>query len=145
MGTVVMDRAGKLAVGVTTSGTPFKAPGRVGDSPILGAGLYVDQEVGGAVATGVGEEAMRVCASFQVVDLMRRGAEPAEACLGALERLLHAHCGAREKQLALAALRVDGVPGGAALQAGFAYAYFDGRENALVDVVPMLCRRKETE
>jgi len=134
MGTVAIDQRGQLAVGVTTSGTPFKQPGRVGDSPILGAGLYCDQGVGAALATGVGEEAMRICATFLVVELMRRGEEPESACRHTLDRLLKTYPPAAQKQLGLAALRTDGIPGGASLKPGFAYAYFDGKENRLFPV-----------
>jgi N4-(beta-N-acetylglucosaminyl)-L-asparaginase len=138
MGTIAIDQRGELSVGVTTSGTGFKAPGRVGDSPILGAGLYGEQSVGGALATGVGEEAMRVCATFRVVEFMRQGVDPTEACRRTLEHLLQAHPATRGKQLALAALRIDGVPGGACLNPGFAYPYFDGNENRLVAVTPIV-------
>jgi len=138
MGIIAIDQRGELAVGVTTSGSPFKLPGRVGDSPILGAGLYADQNVGGAVATGVGEEAMRVCATFLVVELMRHGTAPEAACRETLERLLLVNPEARRKQLALAALRVDGAHGGACLQAGFAYPYFNGQTNRLIDVIPLV-------
>jgi N4-(beta-N-acetylglucosaminyl)-L-asparaginase len=138
MATIAIDRRGQMAGGVTTSGTGFKLPGRVGDSAIIGAGLYVDQEVGGAAAPGVGEEAMRVCASLRVVELMRQGEQPEAACRGALERLINANPELGSKQLALAALRADGVPGGASLRPGFGYAFFDGKENRLVEVAPIL-------
>ena len=138
MGTIAIDRQGRLGVGVTTSGTGFKFPGRVGDSPIPGAGLYCQAGVGGAMATGIGEEAMRVCATFLVVELMRGGAEPEEACRQALLRLraLHAvNAQIAGRQLCLAALRVDGAAGGAGLnRPGFAYAHFDGAENRLIEV-----------
>lgn len=134
MATIVIDSKGQLIGGVTTSGTAWKLSGRVGDSAILGGGIYVDQEVGGACATGVGEEAMRVCASFLVVELMRAGREPVQACEETLRRLQRANPALGEKQLGLAALRRDGAPGGASLRPGFAYAYFDGEENRLVSV-----------
>jgi len=137
MATIAMDRRGQLAGGVTTSGTPFKLPGRVGDSAIIGAGLYVDQEVGGAAATGVGEEAMRVCASFLVVAMMGQGREAREACELTLRRLIAANPELGSKQLSLAALRADGQPGGASLRPGFAYAFYDGEENRLVEVEPV--------
>jgi isoaspartyl peptidase/L-asparaginase-like protein (Ntn-hydrolase superfamily) len=137
MGTIAIDAEGAIGVGVTTSGTPFKLPGRVGDSAIVGAGLYCEQGVGGALATGVGEEAMRVCATFLVVELMRGGAEPRQACRAALERLVKVRPTVRERQLGLAALRMDGETGGASLKPGFAYAMFDGQENRLVDVDPL--------
>jgi N4-(beta-N-acetylglucosaminyl)-L-asparaginase len=134
MATIAIDRKGRMAGGVTTSGTAFKLPGRVGDSAIIGAGIYVDRGVGGAAATGVGEEAMRVCASFLVVEMMGNGREPHQACEQALRRLIAANPELGSKQLALAALRADGAPGGASLRPGFAYAYFDGEENRLVEV-----------
>ena len=134
MGTIAIDHKGEIGVGVTTSGTPFKLPGRVGDSAVVGAGLYCDQAVGGALATGVGEEAMRVCATFLVVELMRTDAGPAEACRQALKRLRRVNPALGEKQLALAALRVDGEAGGASLRPGFGYAHFGGEENRLVEV-----------
>lgn len=137
MGTIAIDLNGDLGVGVTTSGTPFKLPGRVGDSAIVGAGFYCEQGVGGALATGVGEEAMRVCATHTVVAWMQHGVEPAEACRRTLEKLRKLNADLGEKQLALAALRADGTAGGASLRPGFAYAYWDGAENRLVEVSPL--------
>lgn len=133
MGTIAIDQHGQIAVGNTTSGTPFKLPGRVGDSPIAGAGLYCIQGLGGALATGVGEEAMRICATFLVVELMRGGEEPETACRLTLERLLEMHPESRQKQLGLAALRADGRSGAWSIRDGFAHAHFDGDENRLVD------------
>lgn len=134
MGTTAIDAAGALGVGVTTSGTAFKLPGRVGDSAIVGAGLYCEQGVGAGLATGVGEEAMRVCATYTVVMLMAEGVEPADACRRTLQKLRRVNAKLGEKQLALAALRMDGTAGGASLRPGFAYAYWDGGENRLVEV-----------
>jgi len=73
----------------TTSGLAYKIPGRLGDSPIVGAGLYVDNEVGAAGATGRGEEVIKTCGSFLVVESMRRGLGPEEACREALRRIVH--------------------------------------------------------
>jgi len=78
---------GNIAGGCSTSGLAGKLPGRVGDSPIIGSGLYVDNEVGAAGATGVGENVMRYCGSFMVVEFMRRGLHPEEACLGTIRRI----------------------------------------------------------
>ncbi|RLB57936.1 MAG: asparaginase [Deltaproteobacteria bacterium] len=83
-----LDGAGNLAGVTTTSGLSFKIPGRVGDSPIIGAGLYVDNDVGAAGATGRGEEVIRSCASFFVVECMRRGMNPTAACLAACRRII---------------------------------------------------------
>jgi N4-(beta-N-acetylglucosaminyl)-L-asparaginase len=85
---LAMDAAGDMAGCTTTSGLAWKIPGRLGDSPIVGAGLYVDQEVGGAGATGRGEEVIKTCGSFAVVEAMRRGLSPEEACLEALRRIV---------------------------------------------------------
>jgi N4-(beta-N-acetylglucosaminyl)-L-asparaginase len=84
---VGMDSQGRIAGGCSTSGLAYKLPGRVGDSPILGGGLYVDGEIGAAGATGIGENVMRHCGSFLVVELMRSGMEPREACRAAIERI----------------------------------------------------------
>ncbi len=84
---VGMDSTGHIAGGCSTSGLAYKLPGRVGDSPILGSGLYVDGEVGAAGATGIGENVMRHCGSFLIVELMRSGMEPTAACRAAIERI----------------------------------------------------------
>jgi isoaspartyl peptidase/L-asparaginase-like protein (Ntn-hydrolase superfamily) len=84
---VGMDATGHIAGGCSTSGLAYKMPGRVGDSPILGSGLYVDGEVGAAGATGIGENVMRYCGSFLIVELMRSGMEPTMACRTAIERI----------------------------------------------------------
>ncbi len=81
------DASGDLGSVTTTSGLSWKIPGRVGDSPILGAGQYCDNDVGAAGSTGRGEANMKVCGAFLVVEMMRRGAEPQEACLEALKRV----------------------------------------------------------
>ncbi len=83
-----VDAKGNVAGITTTSGTPYKIPGRVGDSPIIGAGLYVDNEVGAAGARGRGEEVIRTCGSFYVVSLMRQGMHPTQACLEACKRIV---------------------------------------------------------
>jgi len=83
-----VDAQGNIAGITTTSGLSYKIPGRVGDSPIIGAGLYVDNEVGAAGATGRGEEVIRTCGSFYVVSLMRQGLHPTQACLEACKRIV---------------------------------------------------------
>jgi len=87
IGLICLDKNGKLCAGTSTSGWKFKHPGRVGDSPLVGSGLYCDGKVGAAVATGDGEEIMRLCLSFLAVEYMRQGNEPNEACRLAIERL----------------------------------------------------------
>ena len=78
---------GHLCGGCSTSGLAFKLPGRVGDSPLIGAGLYVDGEIGAAGATGVGENVLRYCASFLIVEFMRQGKSPTDACEAAIRRI----------------------------------------------------------
>jgi N4-(beta-N-acetylglucosaminyl)-L-asparaginase len=84
---LVLGPAGTIAGGCSTSGLAYKLPGRVGDSPILGSGLYVDNDVGAAGATGIGENVMRYCGSFLVVEYMRQGLHPQEACVKTIERI----------------------------------------------------------
>ena len=110
---------GRLAGACSTSGTPWKVPGRVGDSPIPGHGLYVHPRHGAAAATGMGELAMGGCTSFACVESMRQGASPAEAARLALERVVADHDLAPHQQLAVIAMAPDGVVGAAALRPDF--------------------------
>ena len=121
IGTLALDGAGTLAGACSTSGTPFKLPGRVGDSPIIGHGLYVDTASGGgaATATGTGELIMAVCASFLVVESMRRGASPLEAIRVALERITSRAALKPHHQVALLALDHAGGWASGALRPGF--------------------------
>ena len=82
-----IDSNGNIAGGCSTSGLAYKLPGRVGDSPIIGSGLYLDGEVGAAGATGIGENVMRHCGSFLIVELMRTGMDPTAACRATIERI----------------------------------------------------------
>ena len=128
------DTIGLLAIGAdqrmagacTTSGMAFKMRGRVGDSPLIGAGLYVDDEVGGATATGVGEDVVRVAGAHSVVEALRHGMDPVAACRSVIERLARLR-GARvaASQVALLALDKTGRAGAFALQPGFTYAVTD--------------------
>jgi len=123
IGMLALDKAGNMSGGCTTSGMAFKLPGRVGDSPIIGAGLFVDNEVGGATATGVGEEVIRCVGSHLVVELMRQGLSPVDACRKAVERIARRNPEkARGMQVGFLALHRDGRHGGFALQKGFTYA-----------------------
>ncbi|HEX2082200.1 MAG TPA: N(4)-(beta-N-acetylglucosaminyl)-L-asparaginase [Xanthomonadaceae bacterium] len=123
IGILALDRARHLAGACTTSGMAFKLHGRVGDSPIAGAGLFVDGEIGAATATGVGEECLRICGSHTVVELMRHGRSPEQACREAVERIARRYDPPRKDlQMAFIALHRDGRHGGYALQKGFTYA-----------------------
>lgn len=119
IGVCVLDAYGDLAVACSTSGLAWKLPGRVGDSPIVGSGYYVDGEVGAAVATGNGDEIVRVCLSYRVVSAMERGVDPQEACEEALRYLLRKRPGSQGLGAAVIALRADGHIGTAATRDGF--------------------------
>jgi isoaspartyl peptidase/L-asparaginase-like protein (Ntn-hydrolase superfamily) len=122
VGLVALDAAGHLAAGCSTSGLPFKLPGRVGDSPLVGAGLYAEDEVGAAAATGRGEEILKVCASFLVVELMRDGASPTDACRMAAARARDRAPEGDDVMVALIAVSPSGEVGAAATRPEFPYA-----------------------
>ena len=86
---LAIDKAGNLSGACTTSGLAYKLNGRVGDSPIIGSGLFVDNEIGAAVATGLGEEVVKTVGSFLIVELMRQGKTPHEACEIAIQRIVN--------------------------------------------------------
>jgi len=131
---LVQDSIGNLAGACTTSGLAYKIPGRVGDSPIIGAGLFVDNEIGAAGATGRGEEVIKVAGSFLIVELMRQGYAPQIACEEALGRTVNRHDGNPEFQIAYIALRKDGEIGAAAIRKGFKYALSSDDKNELYPV-----------
>jgi len=122
IGCVALDRNGDLAAACTTSGIAYKLPGRVGDSPMIGSGLYADNEVGAAVATGRGEEIARTCGSFAIVSMMRTGMSPQEACNSVVEHLTRRVPSSKRHQMAYAAIDKDGNYGAAASQTPFPYA-----------------------
>jgi N4-(beta-N-acetylglucosaminyl)-L-asparaginase len=112
VGLLAIDARGYLAGGCSTSGTPFKMPGRVGDSPIIGAGLYVDGKVGAASATGVGEEAIRICAAVTIVDHLFRGDEPIQAITQVMREIVPHIRKDRKTDMSFIALRADGAVAG---------------------------------
>jgi L-asparaginase/N4-(beta-N-acetylglucosaminyl)-L-asparaginase len=119
IGMLALDADGHLSGACTTSGTAWKMPGRVGDSPLIGSGLYVDGEVGAACATGWGEAIMRVAGSHLAVEAMRQGASPTEACRRVVERVEALHADPSDVQVGILALRADGAVGAYSLQSGF--------------------------
>jgi len=127
VGILGLDASGRMAGACSTSGMAFKAPGRVGDSPIIGQGLYVDQTAGCATATGTGELIGGVAGSFLVVEQMRHGASPEEAIRGALERIAERFELAEEHQVAFCAMRPDGRWSTGALRPGFNHTIADAR------------------
>ena len=123
IGMVAMDANGNLSGSCTTSGMAFKMRGRVGDSPIIGSGLFVDNEVGACTATGQGEDVIRISGSHTVVELMRQGLSPEQACKKAIERIVRIKKDkAKEIQVAFIALNKKGEVGAYAIQKGFSYA-----------------------
>ncbi len=123
IGMLAMDASGNLSGACTTSGLAFKMHGRVGDSPIVGAGLFVDNEVGAATATGVGEEVVKICGSHTVVELMRQGMSPEMACRKTVERIVKKQrTKAKDLQVGFIAVNKMGSFGGFALQKDFTYA-----------------------
>lgn len=133
IGMLAMDARGNLGGACTTSGMAFKMHGRVGDSPIIGAGLYVDNEVGAATSSGLGEEVIRVVGSHVVVEMMRMGYSPEAACKKAVERVMRYNPGnTRDVQVGFIALNKHGEVGAYAIQKGFSYAVRAlGREEVL--------------
>ena len=111
----------------------YKLHGRVGDSPIIGAGLFVDNEVGAACATGVGEAVIRVAGSAIVVELMRNGLSPNAACKEAVNRIIKTHNDLSNLQVGFLALNKNGEAGGYSIYSGFNYANYSNDENKLID------------
>lgn len=133
IGLIGIDKDGDMAGACTTSGLGFKMHGRVGDSPIIGAGLFVDNEVGAATATGMGELVMKTLGSFLVVELMRNGRTPQEACEEAVVRIVKKDPENVKRQVGFIALNKNGESGAFSLQKGFNYALYQEGENKLID------------
>ena len=132
IGLLALDDQGRLAGGCTTSGLAYKMHGRVGDSPILGAGLFVDAEIGGATATGLGEAVMKTVGSFLVVELMRGGRSPQEACEEAVHRIMD-RMPTDDLQVGYLALSREGDIGGHAIHGGFNYAHTTAEAGRMID------------
>jgi len=138
IGLVAIDKFGRISASCTTSGMAWKLHGRVGDSPIIGSGLYVDGEIGGAASTGRGEETIRACGSFLIVELMRNGHSPTEACRLACERVIklnHLSDLNRDHiyQVGFIAMNIKGETGAYSVRNGFQYAVMNDEGNNLYD------------
>ncbi len=133
IGMIALDAHQNLSGACTTSGMAYKLKGRVGDSPIIGAGLFVDNEIGAATSTGVGEEVIRICGSHLVVELMRQGNSPQQACEKAVLRIVkNQPAKSKEMQVGFLAVNKQGEFGAYALQPGFTYAvYSDDIQNEI--------------
>ena len=121
IGMLCVDKEGALSGACTTSGLAYKMKGRVGDSPIIGSGLFVDNSVGAAVATGLGEEVIKTVGSFLIVELMRQGKSPQEACEEAIQRILEKQKTKPDFQVAYLATNKNGVLGAYSIHSGFTY------------------------
>lgn len=125
IGMLALDASANLSGACTTSGMAYKMKGRIGDSPIIGAGLFVDNEIGAATSTGVGEEVIRICGSHLVVELMRQGNSPQEACEKAVMRIVkNQPAKSKEIQVGFLAINKAGEYGAYALKPGFTYAVY---------------------
>ena len=133
IGLLALDEFGNLSGACTTSGMAYKLHGRVGDSPIIGAGLFVDNEVGAACATGVGEAVIRIAGSSIVVELMRNGMSPNDACKEAVNRIIKKHKDLTNMQVGFIALNKYGEAGGYSVYAGFNYAQHTKSANEMID------------
>lgn len=138
IGMLALDAAGNLSGACTTSGAAFKMPGRIGDSPIIGAGLYVDNEVGAATATGMGELMMKTVGCHLVVEMMRQGLSPQEACIKAVERIANKLGDYKSFQVGFIALNKNGEVGSFCIQPGFNYAVTDKTGTQLIDAKSIL-------
>ncbi len=133
IGMLAMDKNGRISGACTTSGWAYKLHGRVGDSPIIGAGLFIDNEVGGACATGLGEAVIRIAGAHTVVELMRQGKTPEQACQIAVERIIKKHKNIKGLQVGFLAMNTKGQVGGYSVYAGFNYAYKDKSTDKMID------------
>ncbi|MEN9952575.1 MAG: hypothetical protein RLZZ520_843 [Bacteroidota bacterium] len=133
IGMLALDAQGNLSGGCTTSGMAFKMHGRVGDSPVIGAGLFVDNEIGAATSTGVGEEVIKCVGSHLVVEYMRQGYSPREACKKVVERIAKRDPEkAKNIQIGFLAIDKNGNYGAYALQKGFSYAVKSDKEEIVI-------------
>lgn len=133
IGMVALDEHGNLSGACTTSGLAYKMRGRVGDSPIIGAGLYVDNEIGAATATGMGEAVIKVCGAHLIVELMRQGLSPQKACETAINRISRQK-NSKEIQIGFLAINKNGEVGAYSLHPGFDFAQYAEGSNQMKDV-----------
>ena len=133
IGMIAMDAHGDLSGACTTSGWAYKMRGRVGDSPIIGAGLFVDNEIGAATSTGLGEAIIRVAGSSMVVELMRHGYTPLDACKEVVNRIIKKHSDLTNLQCGFIAIDKKGNIGSYSVYAGFNFALKTATEDKMVD------------
>jgi len=124
IGMLCLDAQGNLSGSCTTSGLAYKMKGRVGDSPIIGSGLFVDNQVGAATATGLGEAVIKTVGSFLIVELMRNGYSPQNACEEAIQRILSTQEKKPDFQVGFIAINIAGEIGAYSIHQGFSYTYY---------------------
>jgi len=129
IGMLTMDKDGNIAGACTTSGLGYKMKGRIGDSPIIGSGLFIDNEIGGAVATGMGEEVVKTVGSFLIVELMRNGMSPQKACEEAISRIVSKDNRHKDFQIAYLAMNKAGEIGSYCIHKGFTYMKYQNETN----------------
>ena len=130
IGMLAIDKNGDISGACTTSGLAYKMAGRVGDSPIIGSGLFVDNEIGAAVATGLGEEVVKTVGSFLIVELMRQGKTPQEACEEAIRRIVSKpNSNYKNFQVGYIAVNKQGVTGYYAIHKGFSMSKYQEEQN----------------
>ncbi|WP_438962474.1 isoaspartyl peptidase/L-asparaginase family protein [Nonlabens sp.] len=138
IGVLCMDKNGDIAGACTTSGLSYKMKGRIGDSPIIGSGLFIDNEIGGAAATGMGEEIMKTVGSFLIVELMRQGKSPQEACEAAVKRIVAKNPNHTNFQVAYIAMNKAGETGSYCIHPGFAMMEYKNEHNKRIETVSYL-------
>lgn len=134
IGMLCIDKDGDIAGVCTTSGLAYKMKGRVGDSPIIGSGLFIDNEIGGAVATGMGEEVLKTVGSFLIVELMRQGKSPQEACEDAINRITSKSKRYKDFQIAYIAMNKAGETGAYCIHQGFSMMKYQNEDNQRIEV-----------
>jgi N4-(beta-N-acetylglucosaminyl)-L-asparaginase len=132
IGILAIDQNKNISAACTTSGLAFKMHGRVGDSPIIGGSVFCDNEVGGAVATGLGEFVMKTLGSFLIVELMRNGKTPQKACEEAVNRIVKRYPTYKEFQVGYLAIDKAGNVGAYSIQKGFEYTLTVGQETKII-------------
>ena len=133
IGMLCIDQNINISGACSSSGQAYKMPGRVGDSPIIGSGLFIDNKVGGAVATGLGEEVIKTVGSFLVVELMRQGFTPQEACESAVKRIVSNNSQKNRFQVAYIAMNRKGEVGSYSIEPGFTYMdYLNGKNKEII-------------
>lgn len=142
IGLIVRTASGKIAGACSTSGIAFKMHGRVGDSPIIGAGLFIDPEIGAAAATGNGEAVMKICGTHTIVEMMRQGVPPQQACIEAMKRIVYKQKNYKDIQVGFIAVNRNGEYGGFGLQKDFQYALYKDGKNQLMDA-PFLVQEQK--